>query len=197
MILRTGVSGLSALFFALFPLESDGQEPDSIASVESLPFRVTEDRLRCTEHDILRRPFFGDTHVHTALSFDAWGQGTLAGPGDAYRYARGEVIGTQPYDEEGRPMDHLQLRRPLDYAVVTDHSDLLGETQRDILDLPQAPITGGESIVEIPLHAGVRRRRRVESVSAAVIGGDEGRQPVAAYRLIDRAEDGLPYVVDP
>jgi hypothetical protein len=83
----------------------------------------------CSHRDPLRRPFFGDTHVHTALSFDAWGQGTLAGPRDAYRFARGEPIGLQPYDAEGRPGATIQLRRPLDFAVVTDHSDLFGETR--------------------------------------------------------------------
>ncbi len=93
------------------------------------PWQRTEARAPCDHHDPLRRPFFGDSHVHTALSFDAWGQGTLARPRDAYRYARGEAIGIQPYDEAGRPGDTIQLRRPLDYAVVTDHSDLLGETQ--------------------------------------------------------------------
>ncbi len=103
--------------------------PGGAAFAQDPPFVRTEARAACANYDPLRQPFFGDTHVHTAFSFDAWGQGTLARPGDAYRYARGEVIGTQPYDEEGRPMDHIQLRRPLDYAVVTDHSDLLGETQ--------------------------------------------------------------------
>ena len=96
---------------------------------EESSFVLTEAREACKNHDPLRQPFFGDTHVHTAFSFDAWGQGTLARPSDAYRYARGERVGTQPYDDEGRPMDSIQLRRPLDYAVVTDHSDLFGETQ--------------------------------------------------------------------
>jgi len=34
----------------------------------------------CDERTAVRRPFFGDTQVHTAFSFDAWGQGTMAGP---------------------------------------------------------------------------------------------------------------------
>ncbi len=39
--------------------------------------------------DYPTRPFFGDTHVHTATSFDAGAFGTTLGPGDAYRFARG------------------------------------------------------------------------------------------------------------
>ncbi len=94
-------------------------------------------QLRCADRERLRRPFFGDTHVHTGLSFDAWGQGTLARPRDAYRFARGERIGIQPYDAAGVAQAHIQLRRPLDFAVVTDHSDLFGETR--ICQSPELP----------------------------------------------------------
>jgi hypothetical protein len=119
-----------ALVLALFVLLSSAAGADE-------PFARTEEREPCARHDPLRRPFFGDTHVHTRFSFDAWGQGTLAGPREAYRFARGEAIGMQPYDEEGRPGAHIQLRRPLDYAVVTDHSDLMGEAQ--ICQDPELP----------------------------------------------------------
>ncbi|MEE3332181.1 MAG: DUF3604 domain-containing protein [Myxococcota bacterium] len=88
----------------------------------------TEEREACAAHDALRRPFFGDTHVHTALSFDAWGQGTRGRPADAYRFAKGERLGIQPFDKYGRPGKFAQLRRPLDFAVSTDHAELLGET---------------------------------------------------------------------
>ena len=96
-----------------------------------------KEREPCARYDRLRQPFFGDTHVHTAFSFDAWGQGTLAGPRDAYRFARGEETGMQPYGADGRPQTRIQLRRALDFAIVTDHSDLLGETQ--ICQHPELP----------------------------------------------------------
>jgi hypothetical protein len=99
------------------------------ASAGEPPFARTETREPCARYEPLRQPLFGDTHVHTAFSFDAWGQGTLAGPREAYRFARGEQTGMQPYTPDGRPRTSIQLRRPLDFAVVTDHSDLLGETQ--------------------------------------------------------------------
>ncbi|MBX3024019.1 DUF3604 domain-containing protein [bacterium] len=82
---------------------------------------------RCARYDPLRSPYFGDLHVHTALSLDASTQGTRAMPADAYRFARGEPLGVQPFDAEGRPTRTLRLGRPLDFAAVTDHAELFGE----------------------------------------------------------------------
>jgi hypothetical protein len=87
----------------------------------------TEERAKCIDHDPLRRPFFGDLHVHTALSLDASTQGTRNRPADAYRFARGERIGVQPYAPDGTALREMKLARPLDFAAVTDHAELLGE----------------------------------------------------------------------
>ncbi|MFD0980029.1 DUF3604 domain-containing protein [Tropicimonas aquimaris] len=65
------------------------------------------------------RPFFGDTHVHTALSADAGGGGTTLLPRDSYRLARGEQI----VSNTGQP---VKLSRPLDFYMITDHSDGMG-----------------------------------------------------------------------
>jgi len=105
-------------------------------AVELVAFERTEDREPCLAHDSLRQPFFGDTHVHTALSFDAWVQGSRGRPDDAYRFAKGGEIGVQPFAEDGTPAKVVQLRRPLDFAIVTDHAELLGETR--ICGLPDS-----------------------------------------------------------
>jgi hypothetical protein len=102
-----------------------------------LGFTRSEEREPCAHHDPLRRPFFGDLHVHTAFSFDGWGQGTRATPRDAYAFARGHSIGIQPYDEKDQPRRRVQLRRPLDFTLVSDHAELLGETR--ICATPGAP----------------------------------------------------------
>jgi hypothetical protein len=90
------------------------------------PFRRTESRERCASYDRHRRPFFGDLHVHTTFSFDAYINGNeLNDPTDAYEFARGlakEVPG-------GGQNRTIQLRRPLDFAAVTDHSEYFGETR--------------------------------------------------------------------
>jgi hypothetical protein len=89
-----------------------------------------DDRLetlgRCDGFNSLREPFFGDTHVHTMLSLDANLQGNRLTPVDAYRFARGEEVGIQPYDSQDNPLRKLQLSRPLDFVAVSDHAEYLG-----------------------------------------------------------------------
>ena len=82
---------------------------------------------QCENFDPLRQPFFGDLHVHTRYSLDASTQGTRTSPRQAYTFARGEALGIQPFDPEGAPGRFVQLRRPLDFAAVTDHAELFGE----------------------------------------------------------------------
>jgi hypothetical protein len=65
------------------------------------------------------RVFWGDTHLHTALSMDAAAVGAKLGPADAYRFARGEEV----FSSTGQP---VQLSRPLDFLVVTDHAEAIG-----------------------------------------------------------------------
>ena len=66
--------------------------------------------------------YFGDTHVHTAISADAGGGGTRLLPRDAYRFARGEQVTSNT----GQP---VKLSRPLDFYMITDHSDGMGLIQ--------------------------------------------------------------------
>jgi hypothetical protein len=65
------------------------------------------------------RPLFGDTHLHTAMSFDAGMFGARLGPAEAYRFAKGEEV-TSSSGQRAR------LSRPLDFLVVADHSDFMG-----------------------------------------------------------------------
>ena len=66
-----------------------------------------------------REAYFGDLHVHTDYSFDAYAFGTVATPYDAYRYAQGEAI-AHPAGFQ------VQLGQPLDFYAVTDHAMFLG-----------------------------------------------------------------------
>ncbi len=66
-----------------------------------------------------KNAYFGDLHVHTSNSFDAYTFGTLASPSDAYRFAQGEAI---PHPTGYK----IQLKKPLDFYAVTDHAVFLG-----------------------------------------------------------------------
>lgn len=82
----------------------------------------------CTHYNAQRQPFFGDLHVHTRYSLDANTQGTRTSPDEAYRFAQGEKIGIQPW-KKGTAQRSLQLSRPLDFAMVSDHAELIGEVR--------------------------------------------------------------------
>jgi len=64
------------------------------------------------------RVFWGDTHLHTAVSVDA-GTMNRIGQEDAYRFARGEEITTT----HGL---RAKLSRPLDFLVISDHAEMYG-----------------------------------------------------------------------
>ncbi|MFP8877440.1 MAG: DUF3604 domain-containing protein, partial [Myxococcota bacterium] len=72
----------------------------SAASAVDRPYEITETRENCAAYQPLRQPFFGDSHVHTSFSMDASVQDTRNTPRDAYRFAKGERVGLQPYDRE-------------------------------------------------------------------------------------------------
>ncbi|MCR9085190.1 MAG: DUF3604 domain-containing protein [Rhodobacteraceae bacterium] len=68
---------------------------------------------------IPERPLWGDTHLHTGLSLDAGAFGNTLLPDEAWRFAKGEQV----VSSTGQP---VRLARPLDWMVLTDHTDLMG-----------------------------------------------------------------------
>ena len=63
--------------------------------------------------------YWGDTHLHTYLSGDAFTLGTSLTPDDAYRFAKGETV-------RATGGEMVRLRRPLDFLMVADHAENLG-----------------------------------------------------------------------
>ncbi len=82
------------------------------------------------------RPLWGDSHLHTGNSFDAGAFGARLSPEDAHRFARGDEV----ISSTGIP---VRLARPLDWLVVSDHSDNMGffldlfAGKQHILDIPK------------------------------------------------------------
>ncbi|UCF34636.1 MAG: DUF3604 domain-containing protein [Phycisphaerales bacterium] len=107
--------------------------------------------------DFPTRVYWGDTHLHTALSMDAGSFGCRLSPEDAYRFARGEEVTSSTGLQ-------AKLSRPMDFLVVADHSDNMGffprlyagdpalladETGRRWYDMIQE---GGESAVKVAVE---------------------------------------------
>jgi hypothetical protein len=76
-----------------------------------------------------RQVLFGDLHIHTGFSTDAYVMGVRSEPNDVYRFAKGEVIS----HGAGYP---IRISRPLDFAAVTDHAEYLGQARLANLDVP-------------------------------------------------------------
>ncbi|NNC53274.1 MAG: DUF3604 domain-containing protein [Erythrobacter sp.] len=75
------------------------------------------------------RPYWGDTHLHTDVSVDAFGFGVRLGPEEALKFARGEQV-------TATTGMTAKLERPLDFLVIADHSDAMGATRR-LYDAPR------------------------------------------------------------
>jgi hypothetical protein len=78
----------------------------------------------------LRNAYFGQLHLHTGMSFDAYIIGTRLYAEEAYRFARGEEI-----EQNGRK---IKSDEPLDFLGVSDHSEYLGQLR--LLDQPDGPL---------------------------------------------------------
>jgi hypothetical protein len=83
----------------------------------------------------LREAYYGDLHLHTSYSFDAYFGGIPAiGPEEAYQFAKGQTV-----DYLGGP---VRRREPLDFLAVTDHGESIGVASE--LDDPSSPVSRSE-----------------------------------------------------
>jgi hypothetical protein len=86
-------------------------DPQTAAAIAAREAGVSEEPFK--------RAYFGETHVHTAFSLDAYIGGARVTPSDAYRFAKGEDISVNNKIHN--------ILKPLDFAAVTDHAEFIGE----------------------------------------------------------------------
>ena len=120
----------------------------------------------------LNNVYFGEEHLHSSASPDAFAFGTRADANDAYRYAKGEAI------METQSGKMIQKRTPYDFAAVTDHSEYLG--MMPLLLDPNSPLQDTE-------------------IGKLISKGDRASGEAAFQQIITSAtiNKPIPYLVDP
>jgi hypothetical protein len=111
-----------------------------------------------------RDAYFGETHVHTSWSLDAWLFGNrVTGPDDAYKYFKGETIKAPlGYD--------IKIDTPLDFAGVTDHSEYVGLIK--FANDPTSPVSKLPAAAPLILkNQSTEERTRVFVYAAKLLGG--------------------------
>jgi hypothetical protein len=68
----------------------------------------------------LKNVYFGEQHLHTVNSPDAFAFGTRNGPDDAYKFCKGEAI------KKSTTGKMIQKKTPYDWCAVTDHAEYMG-----------------------------------------------------------------------
>lgn len=106
--------------------------------------------------NVAKNAYFGDLHVHTSWSFDAFIYNVRTTPDDAYRYAKGEAI-------EHYGSKKVQISKPLDFLAVSDHSEYMG-----IMMQMQNP---ENKLYDFPLAENIRSLDKATSLRAFGIIG--------------------------
>ena len=114
------------------------------------------------------RVMWGDTHLHTTLSLDARTAGVTVDVETAYRFARGETVTAT----SGQP---ARLSRPLDFLVITDHSDGFGVVDEVIKGNPELLAHPELQELHDNYHGGDERfAKAMDYISRALLEGDMG-----------------------
>ena len=136
------LQGFSLLALAACSGVAPDPGPDTAAPADTAPAIVAQpapEEAHTPGYNALRNAYFGDLHVHTKYSFDAFIFNVRATPDDAYKFARGAPI-RHPAGFTLRLSDE-----PLDFVAVTDHAEYVGV-------LP-AMATPGTELYEVPYAA--------------------------------------------
>ncbi len=124
-----------------------GAEP-AAAPAPAPPPAASEAPAADPQRDI----YFGAVHVHTGYSFDAFTNGSVSRPADAYAWARGSAIQA---DKAGTM---VQIKTPLDFYAVSDHAEMMGVFPR--MSDPNDPLS------KLPIAARVTSKDQNEALQA-------------------------------
>lgn len=126
---RVPITLLVFMVLILSSYSAQALNPKVLNSFQSEDFsktdgsRAKKSAIICSDRNPLANAYFGDTHVHTAYSSDAYIQQTRVYPDAAYRYS----FTPRASIDISQADKALYLERPLDFMAVTDHAEFIGE----------------------------------------------------------------------
>ncbi|MEM7020271.1 MAG: DUF3604 domain-containing protein, partial [Pseudomonadota bacterium] len=144
------------------------QEPAQPAEQTPTPTEVVQEKTTEIKRNPNRNAYFGDLHVHTKYSLDAFLFGTRNTPDDAYQFAKGGAL-------EHASGFKMQLKKPLDFQGVSDHALYLG--------VMPAIADENDPYANHPLSEAFRGTTSSE-------GANAGFQALGAYSQSLQASDG-------
>src|SRR5271166_2793562 len=114
------MAGLALVLFGIGALTSCNKPKAPEQAQQAGQAAPSEERV---EKNPDRNAYFGEEHIHTSWSVDAWLMGNrLTGPDDALKYAQGQTI--------KHPLGYdIKIDTPMDFMGVTDHSEYVGVTK--------------------------------------------------------------------
>jgi hypothetical protein len=119
-VLRVALAAVIAVSGCGKQADITGSKPPSPAPVAAAATAPTVEQLEATvAENPLKDAYFGETHVHTSYSLDAYIGGARITPDEAYRFAKGQ-------DVTVNGQKHA-IGRPLDFVAVSDHAEFIGE----------------------------------------------------------------------
>ena len=119
---RLSCAALCLIFFVA--LETGCNKKTEKASESTNVAPATQSAEARSPANPLRNAYFGDLHLHTSYSMDAFAFGTRTTPEDSFKFAMGE-----PVEYFGKQWKRLV---PLDFLAVTDHAEYLGTVRESI-----------------------------------------------------------------
>jgi hypothetical protein len=125
--MKTSVAATSGLALVMFSIgtlsscnKSQSPQPAQSTGQAARSSKAEEPPERNSD----RNAYYGEEHIHTSWSVDAWIFGNrITGPDDAYKYAQGQTI--------KHPLGYdIKIDTPMDFMGVTDHSEYVGVTKQ-------------------------------------------------------------------
>jgi len=145
--------------------------------------------------DELKKAYFGELHLHTSYSLDAYMGLNRVTPDAAYRFAKNGSLPTHPNVK-------AKLHKPLDFAAVTDHAEFYGEsyvsvtpeeklykhpTSFKIRNETEDPVKAEENAEDVFVNVVQAGNRYGTQSQLGKLAGPQGRQN--AWSVIREATD--------